>query len=297
MSTETPQLGDYFSQHATETEGTPHTNAWETITIDDEQFSVIRGLKVYTEHGGKPVVFDVTEYQHPETNMRMTVYSLGLDRPLHEPAPVRADYACPCMNLGSSFHMQGHDCVQQRDLMLGTMTELGIGVMAIVSEETAAGNGHGSQAVHRQATIQYEAAQHNLPIPTMQQAFNEMGYYDDLRRHDIVAKVIKDTIGERPAIATTSNTDKIKQLEQAGVAVVPQTRIELVTEQSLTRQQLLGRREYDHLRSVSKPGAYLVNGKAELFTPQTYHAHFLAESESPRTHHFFRRFQRHSMPN
>lgn len=250
-------------------------NPMMDIDLQGEKFKTQHGYKNVVEVDGKRVNFSVDLYHHTETGMEIEVYSLGMQRPLHEPTIIRADYGCPCMNFPSKYRMQGHDCAQQRDLMFDTMRALGTGVVAVISEQTAAGNGHGKHAVHGQATLQYEAEKNGQHIPTMEEAHSQMGYYNDIRRHDIVAKVLAATVGDRPALSTTSNTEKIQQFENAGIHIIPNTRVELVTSQSLNRQSLLGRRNYDHIKGIHKPGAYLVNGHTLRLTPKTYQEEFI----------------------
>ena len=249
---------------------------WENLDIDGEHFLAQRGHKNLVEVNGRQITFSVDIYHHPETGMEIEMYSLGMDKPQKQPTIIRADYGCPCMNYPSNFHMQAHDCKQQRDMMFETMATLGTGVMAVISEQTAAGNGHGKHVVHGQATIQSEAQLLGTYIPTQQEAFSQMGYYDDIRRHDIGAKLIKATIGDRPALVTTSNPDKKQPFIDAGITVVPNTRVELVTPQSLTRQMNVGRRDYEFAQE-KKTGAYLVNGHTTRLTPKIYDRLFVRE--------------------
>src|SRR5579872_2133007 len=142
---------------------------WEHIEINGENFLVKQGITVpvqlHTREGTEIHEFSYAEYHHPETNIQIGVWSLGLDRPKDLPAIVRADYGCPCMTFGSHFTLPGHDCAKQRELAFETIAQIGIGAIATVSEQTAAGNGHGSHAVMEQLDIQWEAMKSGAHVP------------------------------------------------------------------------------------------------------------------------------------
>lgn len=265
---------------------------WEDIDIGGEKFLAQRGHKNLVEVNGKNVVFSVDYYRHIESGVDIEMYSLGMDKPSKQPTIIRSDFGCPCMNYPVNFHMLAHDCSQQRSLMFSTMAELGTGAMAVVSEPTSAGNGHGKHAVHGQATMQYEAVQNGQPVPSMQKVYEQFGMDDDVRPHAMVAKLLKETIGNRPALVTTSNKDKIQEFAQAGITVIPDTRVELFTSQSLNRQSLLGRRNYDHMKGIHKEGAYLMNGHPVKLTPRVYTERFVQPQKSKRFLTPWRRPQR-----
>lgn len=258
---------------------------WEEVEIGGEKFKAQRGYVSDIEAKGRKDLLTVRVdiYRHLETGMSITVQNYGLDKPADYPVPIRMDYECPCMdNISTKQKMLSHDCRQQRDLAQDTAADLGIGIIAFVKEATAAGNGHGPQAVYAEETIQHNARLKGEPIPTMNEAQGQAGYFGDTRRHEVIAKVIKTTIGNRIAIPMSSNIGKIQNFIDAGINVIPKTRIELVTSQSENRRTQSGRRDYDHLDSRRKPGAYLVNSHVVLLTPKTYNERFIQRpSEHP----------------
>lgn len=246
---------------------------WESVEIGGETFLAIRGFtNEVSLKNGRDVDFNVDIYRHLETGMEITVHSLGMNQPKEVPAMIRADYTCPCMNYPVNWSMKhGHDCNQQRDLAFETIAEVGSGIMAIVSEQTAAGNGHGPQAVYKQATMQYEAEQRGEHIPTTDEAYSEMGYFNDIRRHDIVAKVIASTLDGREAIPATSNIGKLQQFEEAGINLYPDARVELVTDLLSSRIQNIRRDGYNHYEGAIAQGAYLIkNGESKPLNRETY---------------------------
>lgn len=210
----------------------------------------------------KPVPYTYDEYRHIESGTQIQVWKVGMDRPITDPALVRLDYGCPCMQAGFTQHLLGHDCAAQRNLTFQTISNLGIGAIATISEPTAAGNGHGSHAVMQQATIQYEAAMKGEQIPSMQEAYSEIGYYDDLRRHNWVASALAHSVGtERPVIPTTSNAEKVAELQNAGLNIMNNVRIELVSHHVGQSQAVAASRRqgnYFPQEQTFKPGAYLV---------------------------------------
>lgn len=249
----------------------------ENIDIGGEKFKVQRGHVSDVKVIGRkdPLSVRVDMYRHLETGMSITIRDYGPNSPENHPIPIRMDYECPCMDNSSRQRMATHDCKQQRDLAQDTAADLEIGVIAFVKESTAAGNGHGPEAVYAQETIQHNAKGKDKPIPTMHEAQSQAGYFGDTRRHEVIAKVIKATIGDRVAIPMTSNTGKIQNFIEAGINVMPDTRIELVTSQTENRHLHSGRRDYDHLKGKTKPGAYLINGHPVLLTPKVYYDQFV----------------------
>lgn len=249
------------AQEMTHTETSEHLSPWQELEIRGERFLVKRDRLVPAENDwGEEIVFHVNEYHHPETGMQIQVWNVGLDRPINEPALVRADYGCPCMVLGSSFKVPGHDCAAQRQMMVDTMQEIGIGAMAVVSEQTAAGNGHGSHAVFDQATAQYLAVQRGEMPPTMQEYFSEQEYQPfDSRRHDLVGLALSDTLGtQRSVIAAMASEKKIQQLQDAGLNVVQNMRIELHTDPDGVHSRNLRRDGYPDRLQASTAGPYLI---------------------------------------
>lgn len=257
---------------------------WEEVQLNGEDFLVMRDLKApllpVKDSDQPPVVFTYDEYRHKESGTQIQVWKLGMDTPVDKPAVIRLDYSCPCMNIGSTMHLMGHDCAQQRDMMFQTIADVGVGAVAIVTEQTAAGNGHGSHAVLQQSTIQYNALKQGQQMPTMQQTYIEMGYFDDLRQHTLVASTLANSVGtERPAIAVTSNAEKLMQLKTAGLNVISDARIELVTDLSGQSAELTKRRRSGNYypANLQQPGAYLVLGSSQN-TPSMRLTHETYES-------------------
>lgn len=230
---------------------------WEKLPLGEEEFLVKKERFQPAIFEGKEVVFDINEYHHPETGTQITVFSLGLNQDVTKPAIVRADYGCPCMSLGTGFTVPGHDCSKQREMMFKTIADLGIGAVAIVSEQTAAGNGHGAHVVFDQSTKQYKAAQEGKPIPSMEQFYSEEGYFPfDTRRHDLVAKALADTVGTtRPVIPGMSSKNKIQTLRDAGMHVMEGVRVDFVTDPGV--HDAILRRSSHGQRPNLQEGAYL----------------------------------------
>ncbi|HYK09134.1 MAG TPA: hypothetical protein VEW42_06595 [Candidatus Eisenbacteria bacterium] len=274
---------EHFAQPMQEQEE-HHTGLreWEKVTLQGEDFIVKRDLIapliLNTREGSRDVIFSYDEYHHPETNMQIQVWKLGLNKPQTHPAIVRADYGCPCIGLGSHFTLPGHDCGKQREQMFETVANLGIGVIATVSEPTAAGNGHGSHVVMEQSTMQYEAAQRGEYIPSMQEAYSEMGYFGDKRRHDLTAYVLADAVGQRPVIPVMSKIEKIQHLRDAGMNVVDDMRVDLITDRTESMKSILRRDGYHKSIKTTQPGAYLIHNGFEptRLTPETYQTRVLA---------------------
>lgn len=267
---------------------------WEEVNLNGESFLVMKGLAAplvaIKDHDQTPIIFTYDEYRHKDSGTQIQVWKLGMDSPKDQPAVVRLDYSCPCMNVGSTFHLMGHDCAQQRDMMFQTIADVGVGAIAIVTEQTAAGNGHGSHAVLQQSTMQYEALSQGKQVPSMQQAYSEIGYFDDLRQHSLVASTLSNSIGtERPVIATTSNPEKIAQLKNAGLHVVDDVRVELVTDLSGKSAEITKLRRNGNYYPVNlqQPGAYLVidsaqNAPSTRLTHDTYSD--VLNSHLPKSH-------------
>lgn len=251
-----------------ETQSSEHahsTSDWENAQIGSEAFMVKKDRVFPMIYKGEEVVFKVNEYHHPETGTQITVFALGMDKPTNEPAIVRADYGCPCMNFGPSFTIPSHDCGPQRDMMFETIADLGIGAIAIVSEQTAAGNGHGAHVVFDQSTKQYEARESNNTVPTMQEFYSEQGYFPfDNRRHDLVGKTLVDTVGkERLAIFAMSSQKKMQELSEAGLNSLDGLRVDLVTDTTGVHDHLLRRDNYNQKQPVKEPGAYLISNNPD----------------------------------
>lgn len=247
---------------------------WEEVILDGERFLVKRGLSTNVEYEGKDVVFDYDEYHHPETGMEVKVWKAGMDQPKDNPAIVRLDYGCPCMELGTNLHLPGHDCAQQRELMFETIADLGIGVIATVSEQTAAGNGHGAFAVIEESNERYLAEKNGQPFPTMEESYLKRGYFPfDVRRHDLVARVTADSIGDRPVIPAMSSQTKVQHLREVGMHVVENVRVELISHKSEEVRQMLRRDGYQHgITAQKERGAYLLtpNQPPIRLTPDVY---------------------------
>ena len=251
------------------TEGTPYreeqqldrspSEDWQVLTIGEEEFKVKKDRVFPTIRNGESVIFDVNTYHHIETGIQITLYSLGLQKPTSEPAIVRADYGCPCMSFGPSFTIPGHDCAKQRDIMMDTIAEVGIGAMAVVSEQTAAGNGHGIHVVFDQSTAQFNSQQNNEVPQTMQEFYAENGYTPfDRRRLDLVNKAILDTIGtERPVIPATANLSKIQEFKDVGLNVMEGARVDLITDTTGVHDHILRRDNFAPKIHPQQPGAYL----------------------------------------
>lgn len=268
----TPEAHELPQEHT----DSPQLPEWEELNLNGERFLAKKGFLFPMEINGKNVVFTINEYHHPETGTKISVYNLGLDRPLNEPAIVRADYGCPCMSAPNA-KVPGHDCAAQRQMMYDTIADIEIGATAIVSEYTAAGNGHGAQAVFEQSTRQEIARRQGKPVPTMQEVYSERGYEPfDKRPHDLVGLALADTLGpDRLAIPAMSSLKKINDLAGAGVNIIPGWRVDLHTQNA--EDPALQRDNYP-ISPYPKTRPYLIAGEHTVpLTSQTYGLKFRSE--------------------
>jgi len=254
-------------------------HGWIPVEIDEEKFLVKKGFTPDIKYkDGNKIDLASDIYKHPETGMEIVVHSVGMTKPIEQPALIRADYACPCMTYPSSFNWEpNHDCKQQRDMMFETIAELGNipCIIATISEETAAGNGHGQAAVYEESDIQRKAKDNGKPAPTREEALSHMGYFNDARRHDIVAKVIKVKLGDRAGIPTTASLNKLQHFENSGITLVPETRVELITQLEINTKRSIRRTGLNHSDSIVTPGAYLLTGNSyERLTRESYMRNF-----------------------
>lgn len=257
---------------------------WEERVIGEETFLVKKDLVAPTTHDGQSVLFAYDEYHHPETGMEIKVWKLGMDKPKDQPAIVRLDYGCPCMEIGTNFHLVGHDCSQQRQLMFDTIADLGIGAIATVSEQAAAGNGHGAFAVIEESTERYLAMQDKQPVLSMEESYLKRGYFPfDARRHDVAAKALADSVGDRPVIPAMSSQTKIHHLQDAGMNLVEGMRVELVSSRSEEVRSILRRSAYHNgFVSQQDPGAYLIQGTSPIrLTRESYQSQFAPSRPRP----------------
>lgn len=237
---------------------------WEIIDIGGEEFKVKKDFIWSQDSNGVEIPFKANVYRHEASNTQIVTLSLGLNNPINEPAIVRADYGCFCMQMPDSLRTPNHDCKQQKDLMIETLADIQVGTIALVSDIVA--NGHGPDAALAQSTVQYEARQNGIEEPSMHEFYRESGYYPiDKRRHDVVSKAIADTIGkERLVIPAMDSNRKIQELKDAGLNVVDGLRINLITDAASLYQHNLRRDNYVQKPDLQEPGAYL-----SLHTPDS----------------------------
>ncbi|HEX7041772.1 MAG TPA: hypothetical protein VF189_00845 [Patescibacteria group bacterium] len=230
---------------------------WETINIGGEEFKVKKDFIWPQDFNGVEIPFKSNVYRHEGSNTQIVTLSLGLDNPVNEPAIVRADYGCFCMEFPDSSSTRNHDCKEQKNLMIATLAEIKSGTIAFISDIVA--NGHGPDAALAQSTAQYEARQNGIHEPSMHEFYKESGYEPiDKRRHDIVSMAIADTVGkERPVIAAMDSNTKVQELKNAGLNVVEGIRVSLVTDLSGRNEHSLRRDNYAERPDVYKTGAYL----------------------------------------
>ena len=161
-------------------------------------------------------------------------------------------------------------------MMFQTIAEIGIGAIAIISEQTAAGNGHGAHVVFDQSTKQYEATRNGQTVPSMEEYYSEQGYYPfDVRRHDLVGKVLADTIGlDRPITPAMSSKKKIQELKDAGMNVMSGVRVDFISDPGI--HDAILRRSSHVQRPILQQGAYFAfdtasgNNAHIKLTPNTY---------------------------
>lgn len=239
---------------------------WEEIMLEGEKFKVQRDRFWPVIHKDpvtgedKEIVFKVDIWEHPETNMKIEVHKLGLNRPLSDPVPIRADYECPCMKQKSGS-IRNHDCAHQRQMMQDTIAELGIGVIAYIDEQTA-GNGHGPSVVYKEADAQYKARLNGETL-SMQKFYENEGYFPfDNRRHDLVALALHDSVGsDRLFIPAMQSPQKIEPLQKVGMNMLDM-RIDFLTAPAASDLNM--RRDgYPNNPKVEKTGAYLVYNNTE----------------------------------
>jgi 3,4-dihydroxy 2-butanone 4-phosphate synthase / GTP cyclohydrolase II len=152
------------------------------------------------------------------------------------PALVRLHSQCLT---GDVFGSERCDCGEQLDAALAMIEKAGAGVLVYMFDE---GRGIGLLNKIRAYALQDEGSD-------TVEANHALGFAADMRDYKTGARILSD-LGARSVRLMTNNPDKVKQLEQYGLAVIERIPIEIAPGKSNRDYLRTKRAKFGHLLSL-----------------------------------------------